>query len=240
MFGVNNVLIGIQARSSSTRLPRKAFELIGEKMMLDHVVDTCKSVARHLETVDKKRFGTCSVAILTPEGDDIIKEFTGRCQVLEGPLDDVLTRYMDAANIFGADIIVRVTGDCPLIPDTTLTRHIKIAEYNDYDYCSNVDEAFRTSLDGHDCEVLSIRMLRHLHQHAKTPYDREHVTPMARRDTPPWAKIGCVIHTPDLSGTKLSVDTPEDLERVRSEYNGRQDKVRLAERKFGKQRVHRI
>lgn len=234
------VLIAIQARSGSTRLPRKAFELIGERRMLDHVIDSCRKAAHYLGTRPSPTKPEVDVALLVPEGDPIGKEFARGVEVVHGPEQDVLSRYYLALERLTPDYIVRITGDCPLIPDFLIAKHITTAIKGRYDYVSNVDEETRTAIDGHDCEVLSARMLGWLHGAAETASDREHVTLLARREPPDWARRGAVLNYHDQSHLKLSVDTAEDLARVREEYERRDVKLYRAERKFGRQSVHRL
>jgi spore coat polysaccharide biosynthesis protein SpsF len=234
------VLIAIQARSGSTRLPRKAFELIGERRMLDHVVDACREAARYLMSRPTPNAPEVSVALLVPVADPIAKEFARGVGVVEGPEQDVLSRYYAALERYTPDFVVRITGDCPLIPDFLIAKHITTAIKGRYDYVSNVDEETRTAIDGHDCEVMSARMLGWLHGAADSSPDREHVTLMARREPPDWARMGCVLNYHDQSHVKLSVDTPDDLARVRDEYSRRDLKLFKAERKFGRQAVHRL
>ena len=109
-----------------------------------------------------------------------------------------------------------------------------------YDYISNVDERFRTTLDGADCEVISRRLLDDTAQRATAPSDREHVTTLIRREPPAWAKIGVVLNHFDLSWIKLSVDTEEDLERVRRAAESAQRKHQEAAMVFGRGSVHTI
>lgn len=233
------VMIGIQARSGSTRLPRKAFELISGKMLLDRVIDACKSGAINAKNVSR---GTvrAQVVVLTPEGDPIAREFKNRCEIVEGPEHDVLARYAIAANVLDPDFVVRVTGDCPLLPPFVVSKLITLARMNSYDYLSNVDEQHRTALDGADCEVMSRKMLDWLDEKAESTSEREHVTLLARQAPPDWAKIGCVVNHFDHSDLKLSVDTREDLERVRAAFEMAENKYELAARRFGAQAVHRI
>jgi spore coat polysaccharide biosynthesis protein SpsF (cytidylyltransferase family) len=232
---MQSVLIGIQARSGSTRLPRKAFELIGGKCMLDHVIDAAKSAQRYLQ---RWRGLTVDVAVLTPKGDPIAEAFKSRCLIHQGSESDVLSRYYEAGK--GHDFVVRLTGDCPLIPDYLILKHVKTAIAGAYDYVSNVDEDFRTAVDGHDCEVIGQKMLEWVQYSALEKADREHVTTLIRRETPDWASVGFVINYLDHSGTKFSVDTPEDLARVREEFDRRERKQLAAERRFGKRAVHRL
>lgn len=237
---MHNVLIGIQARSTSERLPEKCFKMIGDKMMLEHVLDSCKSAASYLNRHTAKTGVAVKVALLVPFRDPIEVKFARKSQIIQGPEHDVLSRYKSAADMTESDYIVRITGDCPLIPAWVISKHIKIAMLNSYDYLSNGNEGIRTSLDGIDCEVISKKLLDYIDDIACEPPDREHVTLMARRDPPSWARMGFVGGSFDFSNIKLSVDTEDDLERVRDEYRRVTEKNSAAERKYGRQSVHRI
>lgn len=230
------VLIGIQARSGSTRLPRKAFEMISGRMMLDRVIEACKSAAAYLEKGGHK----AHVAVLTPFGDPIVDEFKNRVEIIQGDEQDVLGRYAVGMNLHRPDYLIRITGDCPLIPPQLITHLFQIAANNGYDYISNSDERVRTSIDGADCEVISARMFDHTEKMARKGYDREHVTPYMRREPPEWAKPGFAINSFDLSGIKLSVDTQEDLERVRKHFESQFGKYQEAVKIYGKRATHRL
>lgn len=232
------ILIGIQARSGSTRLPRKAFELIEGRMMLDRVIDSCKKAGMYL---GKKNRSLCiRIAVLTPENDAIVNEFRSRCEIVEGPENDVLKRYHMAASRFNPDWIVRITGDCPLIPPYIISKTLNLAIEAGYDYVSNVDPRYRTSIDGTDCEVISRKLLEHLNASATDASDREHVTTAARANPPGWAKVGVIVNYFDQSPIKLSVDTKEDLEAVRKAFYGADSKYQQAVLDFGKHAVHRL
>ena len=230
------VLIGIQARSGSTRLHRKAFELIAGKTMLDRVIEQCKRAASYLNKTSAST--RVDVAVLVPYKDPILGTFGDRCAFIEGPEQDVLERYRLAAANFDADLIVRITGDCPLIPPTIISKSVKIAIANKYDYVSNVDPRFRTYLDGADCEVISAALLRHTADEAIDALDREHVTTWIRRNPPEWARVGAVMGAFDHSEVKLSVDTEDDLARVRLACETFENKHRSAVHSYGQKAVH--
>lgn len=235
----NRFLIGIQARSTSTRFPRKAFADLDGKPLLQHVINACVKASEYHNKYSYKNGSEVSVAVLIPEGDEIGKHFK-RPMTLEGPEHDVLARYHKAAQLMQATHIVRVTGDCPLIPPFLISKFIKIAELNSYDYLSNVDEKMRVAIDGIDCEVISRRALDWLNITAKEGYDREHVTPLIRKSPPPWCRVGHVVGYFDLSHLKLSVDTPEDLERVRAHYTKISENIKMAESIYGDKCIHRF
>lgn len=231
------ILIGIQARSGSTRLPGKAFELIAGRTTLDRVVEACKAASMH---ITRKSSVPSRVAILTPTGDRIAQDFKNRCDVVEGDEWDVLSRYAKAMEEFCPTHIVRVTGDCPLIPPSAIDGLVNIGLRNAYDYVTNADERYRTTLDGMDCEMLSAKALRWLQETATEASDREHVTPLIRRDPPSWAKRGLLMGTLDLSHIKLSVDTQEDLETARVAFDRSFGKYQAAMKAYGSGRVHRL
>lgn len=230
------VLIGVQARSGSTRLPNKAHAPIAGRTMLDCVVGACRGTANFL--MDRGDVDVI-VAVLCPVGDPIA-DIVYDAKVIPGPAMDVLERYRRAAAQVEADYVVRITGDCPLIPSFVISRHVQLALQKRYDYVSNVDERFRTTLDGADCEVISRRLLDDTAARADTPDDREHVTTLIRRSPPPWASIGVVVNHFDLSWLKLSVDTEEDLARVRKAAESAKRKYRDAAATMGRGAVHTI
>lgn len=237
----NKVLIAIQARSTSKRFPRKAFAMLGGKPLLRHVIDSCSRAAVYTNKHSMRHGTFVDVAVLCPEGDEIVDAFSDRVKIYQGPEDDVLTRYVSAAKDSNANYIIRITADCVLIPPFLITKHITAAIQNKHDYLSNIDERIgRTAWDGLDCEVMSKRALEWLDAEAKTAYDREHVTPLIRKSPPSWASIGHVVGYLDLSDLKLSVDTPEDLERVKKHYDKINGSIEMANRIFGPNSVHRF
>lgn len=242
MAEVSNVCIGIQARSTSKRFPGKVFETIGGKTMLQHVVDACESSKQYLNYNTPRNRIIASVAVLVPYEDEIVSRGRSKTRIFEGSENDVLSRYVSMSDKLKADYIVRVTADCPLIPNFLITKHITTAVINRYDYCSNVDENARTAIDGFDVEVISRRALDWLDKNATEQSDREHVTTLLRRsvDVPTDFKFGHVVGYLNQSHMKLSVDTPEDLERVRTEYERVKLAIENAEKKSGKNNVHRF
>ncbi len=235
-----NILIGIQARSTSNRLPRKVFAEIDGRSMLDHVIDACRRSADYLNRYTYKTGIAVHVCLVVPTGDELIGNWKHKIQIVEGSEDDVLSRYMDAFDTFSPDWIVRVTSDCPLLPPYVISKHIKLAVVNNLDYVSNVDPRFRTALDGADCEVISAKLLRWMDNAAEEKREREHVTIAARERPPLWAKIGAVVGFFDESDVKLSVDCKEDLDMVRRQFELVKQKARDAERLYGKENVFRF
>jgi spore coat polysaccharide biosynthesis protein SpsF len=231
-----NVLIAIQARSNSTRFPKKIYENIGDLRVLDHVIDKANSAADHVNRFTTKMKIRCQVAVLHPVDDwELVKTFrSSRAMLIGGPEDDVLTRYVLAQEQTNADYVVRLTSDCPLILDFIIAKHIHVAAFNQYDYVSNVEESCRTIADGFDCEVISKNGLAWLDQFSDSAEDREHVTTLIRRLRPDHLKQAFVAFKLDSSHMKMSVDTKEDIERIRAYYHDLQHKNEIAEHMFGK------
>lgn len=238
MAEFTNVVIGIQARSTSKRFPRKVFELIDGKPVLQHVIDACNKAAHYMNNHTHKTRVIIKTALVVPEGDEIVPAFKRRVTIIEGSENDVLSRYKTLSDRLGADYIVRITADCPLIPPPYISKSIKTALINGYDYYSNVDTDIRLSVDGHDVEVISSAVLDWASKTAVDPSDREHVTTLIRRSPPDWARLGHTIGFWDCSATKLSVDTLEDLERVRAHYGRRKSAIEECERRYGKGSAH--
>ena len=229
------VLIAIQARSNSTRFPKKIYEYIGDKRVLDHVIDRAKSTADHIMRYTTKLKIKCQVAVLHPADDDeLVRAFRSSGAILiGGPEEDVLSRYVTAQSMTDADYVVRLTSDCPLILDYVIAKHIHVAAFNRYDYVSNIEEKCRFVADGFDCEVMSRRALEWLDYEATDKFDREHVTTAIRRIRPPGLSQAFISMKIDTSNMKISVDTPEDLERMKEYYHSRQCKMDIARTLFG-------
>jgi spore coat polysaccharide biosynthesis protein SpsF (cytidylyltransferase family) len=198
----------LQARVSSTRLPGKVLlPVLGEPML-----------ARQIERV--RRSATLDdlvVATSTDAGDGPLAELCERLGTacFRGSLDDVLDRFLGAAREFGADHIVRLTGDCPLADAGVIDDVVRLHLEGGFDYTSNV--APPTFPDGLDMEIVTMAALEAVGEEANRRALREHVTLMLREQTERFV-LGNLVHEPDLSAMRWTVDEPEDLEFVRAIY----------------------
>lgn len=224
-----NILIAIQARSGSKRLPGKSLKMLDDKIMVGHVVHAAQKAANFLIRSEKKTTDKLSVkvCVLIPTGDELKSHF-GDGDVIEGPENDVLERFRRAAVEYKPDYVVRLTGDCPLITSPIISKHVSAALSLNLDYCSNAYEDLRTYVDGFDCEVISSRALAWICENAATDYDKEHVTTLLRREKPRWANFGVVLGHLDLSDIKLSVDTIDDFNEVGKRKSALDEKNRIA------------
>jgi spore coat polysaccharide biosynthesis protein SpsF (cytidylyltransferase family) len=238
---MKNVIIAIQARSNSTRLPGKIFLKLGGKEILQHVIDAAEESAIYTNQYSFKNNFKVHTMLLVPTGDEIVKRYKNKVLIYEGPEQDVLTRFYEMNKEACADYVVRLTADCPLLPSYVISKHINIAVNSGYDYISNVDEEVRTSVDGHDVEVISNRALIWLNNNITEDSEREHVTlALRKRSVPFYFRIGHVIghlHQPHI---KLSIDTQEDYERIKKEYEDVRKCIDIAVKKHGEKCVYRI
>lgn len=200
----------IQARMTSTRLPGKVLADICGKPMLQHVIERIRRV---------ERLDDILVATTVNTSDDPVRELCSRLRVkaFRGEEADVLGRYGDAAAYCGAEAVVRLTGDCPMIDPGVIDKAIAMFEEGTWDYVSNCN--VRTYPDGLDTEVFTRAALDEAVSEARHPFLREHVTPYIRGTHPQSGRrpfrIGHVTFEADFSHLRWTVDTAEGLERIR-------------------------
>jgi spore coat polysaccharide biosynthesis protein SpsF len=203
----------IQARMGSSRLPGKVLKEIGGLPMLFRVVLR----ARRAQTL-----GQVVIATTTDEGDDAIVDFCAAkgFPCFRGDPYDVLDRYYQAACLFNAQVVVRLTGDCPLIDPFEIDRTVCAFDEVGVDFAANrlPPPWKRTTPIGMDTEVVSFDALKRAWQEAEEKYAREHVMPYLYEEDGRF-KVGLVDHEPDLGHLRLTVDTAEDLALVRRIYD---------------------
>lgn len=198
----------IQARVGSTRLPGKVLKEICGKPMLQRVIERVKMASRIDEIV---------VATTRKKEDDEIVKIAEKCGVkfFRGSEEDVLDRYYWAAKKFRAEIVVRVTADCPLIDPKIIDKTVDFFTSGKFDYVSN---ALKPTLpDGLDIEVFTFDALQKAWKKAKLPSEREHVTPYIWKHQREF-KIGSFESDVNLSHLRWTVDREEDLIFVREIY----------------------
>lgn len=197
----------IQARMSSARLPGKVLLPINGRPMLSYMIERVKQARR----IDKVVLATSS-----DRSDDGIAEFCREERVLcyRGNLDDVLDRYYQAAKLSEGDVIVRLTGDCPLIDPQMIDAVVGFFVNGQYDYVGNSTPPNATVPDGMDVEVFSFAKLEQAWQEAQKPSDREHVTFYFWKN-PQLFKVGRYDLPENLARYRLTVDYPEDFALVR-------------------------
>jgi spore coat polysaccharide biosynthesis protein SpsF len=164
------------------------------------------------------------LATSTEQRDEPLVGLAARLGVpcFRGSEGDVLSRYFGAAQAFDADLVVRLTGDCPLLDGAVIDEVVRVFQENkSMDYVSNTLE--RTYPRGLDTEVFARDALVRAHLEARLPYEREHVTPYIYRH-PELFSLRNVAHSSDLSAYRLTVDEAADLTVVRQIYHHFEDR----------------
>lgn len=197
-------LIIVQARMTSTRLPGKVLLPLAGVPMLTRLVERLRRVQRADGIV---------VATTTNATDDAIASLCTQLGVPchRGSEHDVLSRYADAARLHGADVVVRITSDCPLIDPALIDQVIAAYEEGGSDYVSNMLPP--TWPYGMAVEVFSAAALAQAHAEATQAAEREHVTPFLYWH-PERYRLRNVASPVDLSHHRWTVDTPEDYALV--------------------------
>jgi spore coat polysaccharide biosynthesis protein SpsF len=220
-----DVVAIIQARMGSSRLPGKVLKEIAGEPMLYRVVTRVRR---------SQMIGQVVLATTIDASDDPVAEFCGSRGIpcYRGHIQDVLDRYYQAAVLFNAQTVVRLTGDCPVIDPGEIDRTISAFFEADVDFAANrlPPPWKRTTPIGMDTEVVSMEALSRAWHEANAPYEREHVMPYLY-DTPGRFNTLLVDHDPDLGHLRLTVDTPEDLVLIREIYGyfGNRDDFSLAD-----------
>ena len=198
----------IQARMSSTRLPGKVLKNIAGKPVLWHVINRLKLTNLVNEIVIATTVNLSDKSIVCFAQEIGIPSYAGS-------ETDVLDRYYQAAKKQKADVIVRITSDCPLLDpevvDSVISHYLK----NNFDYVSNTCVTSNagckpTFPDGLDTEVFSFSALEKAWKNAKLASEREHVTPYIWKNKDLF-KIGHVSYPIDLSALRLTLDYEQDL-----------------------------
>lgn len=201
----------VQARMSSTRLPGKMLlDLAGHPVIwwaLDRV--------RRARGVDE-----VWLACSDSPADDPLAEFVRGMglSVFRGDEHDVLSRFAAVSRESRADVVVRLTGDCPLASPDVIDLAIDSYREGDCDYVSNLLQ--RSYPDGLDAEAFSAEALARADAEADVPFLREHVTPYIHgrvKDRLPWGRftVKQFVHPVDFSHLRWTVDELEDLVLLR-------------------------
>lgn len=213
------VLAIIQARIGSTRLPGKALiPIVNGKGALELMLERVSKA----DSLDK-----IIVATTIAKDNDRLVELCKNLgfEVFRGSEDDVLDRYYQAANSFGKpDVIVRLTGDCPLHDPAVIDKVVGFFLDSDFDYVCNTDPP--TYPDGLDCEVFSFAALEKSWLNAALKSEREHVTPYIRKN-PAIFKRGNVKNERDLSSKRWTLDNKEDLQFLKDVFGNLYDGGKL-------------
>jgi spore coat polysaccharide biosynthesis protein SpsF (cytidylyltransferase family) len=197
------IAIVLQARRSSRRLPAKALAHIGEATLLEHC----------LHRLILSRVGEVMLATTEAPEDDELAQLATRMGVrtFRGSTNDVLGRYMAAAQLLEADVVIRATGDNPAVDIDAPARVLRALREASADYACEDGLPL-----GAGVEALTMPTLWKAAAAARSPEDREHVTLFVKR----YADVFRVVRAeaPQAlarSELRFTVDTPEDLDYMR-------------------------
>lgn len=182
----------VQARTGSTRLPGKVLLPLNGHTVIEEVLARCKRIK-----------GIDEVALAIPNNweNDILADIP-HAAIFRGSEHDVLGRYADCVKVFPADVVMRITGDCPLLCPELCHDVLNLFFEAEAEYACNNDPP--TFPKGFDCEVFTVDLLQQCDRIANGSYAREHVTPLMREAkhvrrvnlASPWRMEGrCVLDT---------------------------------------------
>lgn len=194
----------IQARTSSTRFPKKVLK------PLPYGSDICV-LQQDIRRVKQSKLLDEVIIATTINSEDneivevAIKENT---PFFRGSLDNVLERYYDAAKEYDLDVVVRITSDCPCVDWHIIDEIIQSHFDSGADYTSNtLIESFPRGID---CEVFNFDVLKEAYLNATEKYEKEHVTPYIYKTNPDKFKINKYVSPEDYSNIRITLDTPQD------------------------------
>lgn len=209
----------IQARMGSTRLSGKVMMKLCGKTVLEHDIERVKQ-SKYIDDI--------VIATTTNKTDDMIEQEVLRCgaKCFRGSEEDVLSRYYLASKEINADVIVRITSDCPLFDPQILDEMILYYRSHKVSLITNagMDASTRTYPRGLDAEIFSFEILEEAYKNAEKKYQREHVTPYIYEK---YKDIYYYQNSINYSKYRWTLDTPEDWKLIESIYghlyHGRHD-----------------
>ncbi len=212
------VVAVIQARMGSTRLPGKVLLHIKDKPILWHIVNRLR-FSKHINNV--------VLSTSVSKADDEIELFAKKNNIdyFRGSENDVLDRMYKTALKFSADIIIRITGDCPFTDPFIIDDLIAMFNSQKYDFVGVATGAGVINIkekkfpDGLDAECFSFETLKKTWENAKSQTDREHVTPYMWKVKGRF-RNGTLYSKNDYSNIRLTLDHKEDLDLIEKIYDG--------------------
>ncbi len=196
-----NIITVIQARTGSTRFPGKVLFPLAGKPVLFWITEA----ARHVPGINR-------VIVACPKGDTDIINWCNENNVPCHPGDEhnVLSRFTDIASAEDADIIMRLTADCPFLDPQVCGAVLASLISQNADYASNIEP--RSWPDGLDCEVMTRDTLDKLSSMAVDTVDLEHVTSLVRRNGHVFRHNNIRCPVGNLAAHRWTLDTKDDLD----------------------------
>jgi glutamate-1-semialdehyde 2,1-aminomutase len=211
----------VQARMGSTRFPGKVMQPILGTPLIELLLERLRG-AKELSQIIVATSDDPANAALAAHVESL------GYRVYRGSERDVLDRYYEAAKLTDAQIVVRITGDCPLVDPALVDSVVAAFRSAGVDYASNTEP--QSYPDGLDIEVFSRRALATAWQEARQQAHREHVTPYMR-ESGRFRTLG-LPHSENLSAARWTVDEPADFDVIKAVFEHFQPR-----RDFGWQEV---
>ena len=202
-----NIVATIEARMTSSRLPGKVLLPVNGKPMLEYLVNRLKQVT----SIDR-----IVLATTINQTDDQLVEFAAKNDIscFRGSEDDVMLRVIGAAESVGADVVVEITGDCPVIDPLIVEQTTQVFISNECDIANNC--FIRSYPDGMDTQVFKLEALIRSAAMTDDPLDHEHVT-LHMYNHPELFRQVNLVAPPDLYWPELglTLDERKDYELLR-------------------------
>lgn len=210
MYNIKKICATIEARMTSSRLPGKVLMDYCGESNLQHIIERLKR-SKYIDDV--------VVATTINEQDNPIVELCENigCKYYRGSEEDVLLRVLESAKSVNADIIVEITGDCPVIDWRHVDKLVEMFFSGEYDYASNIIQ--RTFPRGFDTQVFPVEVLDEVNQTSKNPVDHEHVSLYIYTHPEKYRLINWEadekMNHPEF---EITLDTKEDYEFIKQIY----------------------
>ena len=198
----------VQARMCSTRLPNKVMMPINGVPMIELLLSRL-SKSKLIDEI------VLATSVDRKNGPLVAHVHNLGYACEQGSEDDVLDRYVSAAEKHRADVVVRITGDCPLVDPKLVDACIGTFFDSNAEYCSNTNPP--TYPDGLDIEVTTLEVLQKANRESSRQFDHEHVTPYLRESGK--FRLSSFSNHEDLSGLRWTVDEPEDFSVIEKVFD---------------------
>ena len=199
----------IQARTASTRLPKKVLLPVAGRPLLELMLTRVRA-SQQLDDV--------VIATTTTSADDSIRTLADQIGVrcISGHPNDLLDRHRQAADAMDADVVVKIPSDCPLVDPRVIDEVVGAYRRHSahYDFVSNLHPA--TWPDGNDVEVIPRGVLEEAWRHASKQFEREHTSPFIW-DRPERFRLGNVLHPDGIDQSleyRLTLDYEDDYRLI--------------------------
>ena len=195
----------IQARMGSKRLPGKVMKKIGNKLIIEYIIEKLSKIKGLEKTI---------ISTSKNSEDDKIANFCKKKNILfyRGSVNNVAKRLLDTAKTNKLDAFIRISGDSPLLLQSIIKKGINLYKNNDYDIVTNVFP--RSFPKGQSIEIINLQVLKKTIHKMSCKQDKEHVTTYFYKNNNKY-KIFNFLNKKKLDLINLSIDTIDDLKMIK-------------------------